>query len=62
MSSFQQFLLAINSTVVPQLEAATDSNNVKIATVKRAGEALKSAVIALNEVLPATLSKTVKSQ
>ena len=62
MSSFQQFLLAINATVVPQLEAATDSNEVKIATVARAGEALKSAVAALNEVLPETLSQTVKSQ
>lgn len=62
MSSFQQFLLAINATVVPQLEAATDSNEVKIATVIRAGEALKAAVTALNEVLPETLSQTVKSQ
>ena len=62
LAIFQQFLLVINQITVPELETATDSNNVKIASVNRAGEGLRKATEALSELLPATLSDTVKTQ
>ena len=62
LAIFQQFLLVINQVTVPELETATDSNNVKIASVNRAGEGLRKATEALSELLPATLSDTVKTQ
>ena len=62
LSVFQQFLLVIANVTIPALEAATDSNNVKIADVNRAGEGLRKAVEALNELLPDTLSEKVKTQ
>ena len=58
----QQFLLVITTQVAPQLQAATDSNNVDIATVNRAGDALLASAVALNEILIDTLSEKVKIQ
>ena len=62
LSIFQQFLLVINQITVPELEEATDSNDVKIASVNRAGEGLRKATEALSELLPGVLSDTVKTQ
>ena len=62
LSIFQQFLLIINQITVPELEEATDSNDVKIASVNRAGEGLRKATEALSELLPGVLSDTVKTQ
>jgi len=61
LAIFQQFLLVINQVTVPELEDATDSNDVKIASVNRAGEGLRKATEALSELLPSTLSDTVKT-
>lgn len=61
LAIFQQFLLVINQITVPELEEATDSNDVKIASVNRAGEGLRKATEALSELLPSTLSDTVKT-
>jgi len=61
LAIFQQFLLVINQITVPELEEATDSNDVKIASVNRAGEGLRKATEALTELLPSTLSDTVKT-
>ena len=61
LAIFQQFLLVINQVTVPELEDATDSNDVKIASVNRAGEGLRKATEALSELLPGTLSDTVKT-
>ena len=61
LAIFQQFLLVINQVTVPELEGATDSNDVKIASVNRAGEGLRKATEALSELLPGTLSDTVKT-
>jgi hypothetical protein len=61
LAIFQQFLLVINQVTVPELEEATDSNDVKIASVNRAGEGLRKATEALSELLPSTLSDTVKT-
>ncbi len=61
LAIFQQFLLVINQVTVPELEGATDSNDVKIASVNRAGEGLRKATEALSELLPSTLSDTVKT-
>jgi hypothetical protein len=58
----QQFLIVITTQVAPQLQAATDSNNVDIATVNRAGDALLASAVALNEILIDTLSEKVKIQ
>ncbi len=46
----------------PQLQAATDSNNVDIASVNRAGDALLASAVALNELLVESLSENVKIQ
>ena len=62
LAIFQQFLLVINQITVPELEEATDSNDVKIASVNRAGEGLRKATEALSELLPGVLSDTVKTQ
>jgi len=62
LAIFQQFLLVINQVTVPELEDATDSNDVKIASVNRAGEGLRKATEALSELLPGVLSDTVKTQ
>jgi len=62
LAIFQQFLLVINQVTVPELEDATDSNDVKIASVNRAGEGLRKATEALSELLAGTLSDTVKTQ
>ena len=62
LAIFQQFLLVINQVTVPELEEATDSNDVKIASVNRAGEGLRKATEALSELLAGTLSDTVKTQ
>ena len=62
LAIFQQFLLVINQITVPELEEATDSNDVKIASVNRAGEGLRKATEALSELLAGTLSDTVKTQ
>ena len=62
LAIFQQFLLVINQVTVPELEEATDSNDVKIASVNRAGEGLRKATEALSELLPGVLSDTVKTQ
>ena len=62
LSIFQQFLLVINQITVPELEEDTDSNDVKIASVNRAGEGLRKATEALSELLPRVLSDTVKTQ
>ena len=62
LSIFQQFLLVVSQVTVPELESATDSNDVKIASVNRAGEGLRKAVEALSELLPEVLSDTVKTQ
>jgi len=62
LAIFQQFLLVINQITVPELEDATDSNDVKIASVNRAGEGLRKATEALSELLPGVLSDTVKIQ
>jgi len=62
LAIFQQFLLVINQVTVPELEGATDSNDVKIASVNRAGEGLRKATEALSELLAGTLSDTVKTQ
>ena len=59
---FQQFLLVINQITVPELESATDSNDVNIASVNRAGEGLRKVTEALSELLPGVLSDTVKTQ
>lgn len=58
----QQFLLVLTTQVCPQLQAATDSNNVDIASVNRAGDALQASAVALNELLVETLSEKVKIQ
>jgi len=58
----QQFLLVLTTQVCPQLQAATDSNNVDIASVNRAGDALLASAVALNELLVDTLSEKVKIQ
>jgi|TARA_E500000178_G_scaffold350351_1_gene409147 hypothetical protein len=57
---FNEYLLGINTLVVPQLKEATDANNVKIANVNRAGEALEALTKLLNEDIKATLSDIVK--
>jgi len=62
LSIFQSFLSILDNVVVPALSSATDSNNVDIANVNRAGEALGEATRALNEILPDTLSDKVKIQ
>jgi len=62
LAIFQQFLLVINQVTVPELEGATDANDVKIASVNRAGEGLRKATEALSELLPGVLSDTVKTQ
>ena len=62
LAIFQQFLLVLNQVTVPELEDATDSNDVKIAGVNRAGEGLRKATEALSELLPEVLSDTVKTQ
>ena len=62
LTIFQQFLLVVSQVTVPELEAATDSNDVKIASVNRAGEGLRKAIEALSELLPEVLSDTVKTQ
>jgi len=62
LAIFQQFLLVINQVTVPELETATDANDVKIASVNRAGEGLRKATEALSELLPGVLSDTVKTQ
>ena len=62
LAIFQQFLLVINQVTVPELEDATDSNDVKIASVNRAGEGLRKATEALSELLTGTLSDSVKTK
>ena len=62
LAVLQQFLIVITTQVAPQLQAASDSNNVVIAPVNRAGDALLAAAVALNEVLVDTLSEKVKIQ
>jgi len=62
LAVFQQFLLVINQVTVPELEGATDSNDVKIASVNRAGEGLRKATEALSELLTGTLSDSVKTK
>lgn len=62
VATLQQFLIVITTQVAPQLQAATDSNNVDIATVNRAGDALLASAIALNEILVDSLSEKVKIQ
>ena len=62
LAVLQQFLIVITTQVAPQLQVASDSNNVDIAPVNRAGDALSAAAVALNEVLVDTLSEKVKIQ
>lgn len=57
---FNEYFLGVNTLVVPQLKEATDANNVKIANVNRAGEALEALTNLLNENIKASLSNTVK--
>ena len=56
------FIKVVDEQVCEDLKAATDSNNVEIATVVRAGETLKKAIRALANRLPVTLSNTVQTQ
>ena len=62
LTIIQQFLLVLTTQVCPQLQAATDSNNVDIASVNRAGDALLASAVALDELLVETLSEKVKIQ
>ena len=56
------FIKVVDEQVCEELKAATDSNNVEIATVVRAGETLKKAIRALANRLPGSLSELVKTQ